>query len=178
VAVIALSSLLGYLGKSGSKVNTSEVGDTRVRVPGTFQPVLQIPYPFFSFYSVFQNALVPVNSFIIDIAVTFAAANVNDIIALGPGYWDMTLNMTLEEQGAVSDATSLCAVSFFALDGTGATVKLVEITNKQGLDQSFQLNWKQLVTSDQPYQFRLTRVAGLGTGLNIARLLIVGVRMF
>jgi hypothetical protein len=176
--VIATTTLLAHLAKSGFKLNTPDLADTKLSVPSILSPTLELVFPFFSFYSTVQTTLAPVNSWWYSQAQSFNAGSTVDIIVLGPGVWDVMLKMDLEEQGAVSDATSTCDVTYFANDGTGVTINLGRLTNKQGLDQSQMLKWRQLVTSDQTYQFRLVRVAGLGTALNIARIQIRASRLF
>jgi len=176
--MIAAHPMFGHLAKSGPKMNTPQEGDTRLTIPGLLQPTIEIPLPFFSFYSTVQSQLAPINSWMYSQNQLFNLTSLVDIMALGPGLWDLRLFMDLEEQGAVSDATSTCDVLFFALDGTGATVSLARVTNKQGLNQSQDIIWRQLVTADQTYVFRLSRVIGAGTGLNLARIRIIAVRLF
>jgi hypothetical protein len=175
----AVSTLFGELGKSGSRVNTPEEGDARLSIPGTLLPIISIPFPFGTFFSVFQPTVVANKSFIIDIAVTFNAGANSNIIAVGPGLWEFSIKHWLEEQGAVTDATSNASLQYFPNSGVGATVTLTRVTNKQGLDQSQDLNFRQLITSeDVSYQFLLGRVNGAGTGLNVSRMVIVANRLF
>jgi hypothetical protein len=167
------------LGKSGSRVNTPEDGDSRLTIPGILSPIVEIPFPFGTFFSVFQAAVVANKSFIIDIAVTFQAGANTTIISVGPGLWEFTLKQWLEEAGAVSDATSNCSVQYFPNSGVGATVTLTRVTNKQGIEQNHLLNWKQLITAeDVSYSFLQGRVNGLGTGLNVSRTVLVANRLF
>jgi hypothetical protein len=176
--MISTTPLLGHLAKSGTKTNTPQEGDTRMIVPGVISPTLEIPYPFFSFFGAPQPTITPVNSWMISFQGTFAVTTGVGIINLGPGVWDIIARTNLEEQGAISDPTSNDALVFFANDGTGTTVTLTRITNKQGLSQNQEVRWRQMVTADQTYSFNHNSVAGLGTGLNLFRHLIIAIRLF
>jgi hypothetical protein len=177
--VRSVNPLLGYFGKSGTKVNTPGEDDTKVLVPGMFMPTLSIPYPMPAFFSVFQASMVAVNSFIIDIAVTFNAGANAIICNVGPGLWEYSIKHWLEEQGAISDATSNAALQYFPNSGVGATTTLTRVTNKQGIEQNHNLSFRHLITSeDVSFQFLLARVNGAGTGLNVSRVVIVANRLF
>jgi hypothetical protein len=176
--MFSTTPLLAHLAKSGTKVNIPEIGDTKIQVPGVISPVMEVPYPFFSFYSAPQGLLAPVNSWIYSEQILFNVTALTDLIVLGPGLWDISIQDDLQEAGAVSDATSFHSITYFATDGTGSTIALVGLTNKQGVSQHREAQFKQLVTSDQSFQFRRSTVVGLGTGLNIARTLIIAVRLF
>jgi hypothetical protein len=109
----------------------------------------------------------------------FNAGGTTALVLLGTGLWRIRLQSRLEEAGAVSDATSSSEVFYFANDASGTTVFLTKVTNKQGLDQNQIVDWDQLITSEQAsFTFSRTNVAGLGTGLNSARHLILATRLF
>jgi hypothetical protein len=103
--------------------------------------------------------------------------NVN-ILLLGTGVWDMVVDLSVLELGAVSDATSTMELTFFANDGTGQTISFAKVSNKQGAFQHHTRRWTQMVTSEFDYSINRVRVLGLGTGLNLARIYIQATRLF
>ncbi len=175
-----VSPLFGFLGKANAGHSaTPEEGDTKVIVPGIVQPTLEIPFPVFSFVDAPLPAggNVPVNSIIFSQKVVFNAALGEVLFIFGPGLWRNNILMYLEEAGAVSDATSTCSLTI--LDSlTAKTIELMRVTNKQGLDQSKNLSFDLLVTSDQQYNVARQRVAGLGTGLNLCCIVWSASRLF
>lgn len=174
-----LSPLFGYLGKSGGGANTPEEGDTKLTVPGMLLPTLRVPFPHFSFFSAPLAGGSPpvVNSFIYAEELLFNVGESPVICTVGEGLWDFQVSLNIREAGAVSDATSTFRLQYFDVLA-GQTVVLARITNKQGVDQNYSVDWRQLITSDNLYNFNRVSIAGLGTGLNLAHLRILGTRYF
>jgi len=174
-----VTPLFGYLGKSGGGSSTPEEGDTRVSIPGVLMPTIRIPFPHFSFMIAPVAGGTPpiVNSFMYAEETLFNAAASPVLFTVGEGLWDFKVYLNIRESGAVSDATSSYRLAFFD-QLVGSTVVLARITNKQGVDQAYEVSWTQLITSDNLYTFNSVSVAGLGTGLNFAHLRIIGTRYF
>jgi hypothetical protein len=174
-----LSPLFGYFGKSGSKTNTPEEGDTRLTVPGLLQPTIEMVFPCFQLFSapLPGGANTPVNSWIYSEEFTYNTLQTPIIANLGPGLWDLSCSIIVRESGAVSDATSTARLDFFDILN-GQTVTLLRVSNKQGLDQSELLRFKILVTGDSLYSFNKVTQAGAGTGANVCKITIVAQRLF
>jgi len=173
------SLLLGYLGKSGTKTNTPELGDTKITIPGLFQPSLEITFPFFSFYSAAQGQLTPINSWAYSEEVGMnAGALLVDLMVLGPGLWDIRIRLAVIPAGATDDTTCSMSIDYFAIDGTGSTVRLCKVVCTDVIPQIQEMQFRQLVTADQLYQFRAVRVLGAGTGTNLAYRTILASRLF
>ena len=173
------STLLGHLGKAGVSQSTPEEGDTRITVPGILMPIIEIPLPIFTFIS----AGLPAgsnevnNSFVYNQSGLFNLNFGNLIWVWGAGVWDMEVDHWLEEQGAVSDATSTHRLSLVDTL-TGTTTALSRITNKQGLTQNHKRRFKLLVEADTALSFVSTGVVGLGTGLNLYNITVSGTRLY
>ena len=177
-----LSPLFGFLGKATSaRSNTPEEGDTKLEMPGVISNILEAPFPIFQVYSLplpIPSAVGLVTSFIYSEQAQFNANTTVDTCSLGPGVWKITFSISLEEQGAVSDPTSIHRVLLYPTDGVGASVDLGRVTNKQGLDQSVSYSWIQTVMTEAIWVFRRMNTAGLGTGLNRFNDVIIAQRMF
>lgn len=175
------SLLLGYLAKATRSQGTPEPDDTMVTVPPILQANLELVYPFFSLYSAAQGVLQPVNSFIFSEEVAFNNNNVVDLIALGPGLWDVQAGHFFQASAGVltNDNTSSSRLDFFAVDGTGSTATLGKVNNSVAVNNYFmESKFRALVTADQPFQFRRTNVIGAGTGTHLVRSRIIATRLF
>jgi hypothetical protein len=174
----AVSTLLGFLGRSGGKANTPEEGDTKISVPGLFLPVCEIPFPYLSLISAPRpGGVIEINSFIYAQEQTFAA-NLSEVICvLGPGVWDIECHLRLRQAGAVSDPTSNIRLDFFD-QSTAQTVTLLRITNAQGIQQDQSCKLRVMATADTTFSFTKASVVGAGTGTNIYHFNLIGTRLF
>lgn len=174
----SVTPLFGFLGKSGTKLNTPEIGDTKVTVPGVLQPILQIPYPYFKLFTAALGAgEVPVESWIFQAEQLFNVSLGTNFVSLGPGLWNLTIKHRIREAGAVSDPTSTDACQLIDTT-TGTTIVLTKISNKQGVGQDQLISIPILVVAEQTYSLNRTTVAGLGTGVNFGDLLVIATRYF
>jgi hypothetical protein len=98
------------------------------------------------------------------------------ICEIGPGVWDLNFSLNLREAGAVSDPTSTGRLDLVDTS-TASTITLLQISNKQ-VGQSFTKEFRMTVTADNVYSLSFIAVAGLGTGLNLARLTLIASRLF
>ena len=174
----SVTALFGYLGKSGSKTNTPEEGDTRVTIPGIINPVLEIPFPVFALYNApLPGGNVPVNSFIYGEELLFNVNSSPTLFPLGPGLWDISVLCDLRAAGGVQDLTSTYRVELLDTT-TGISVVLARLANDGTKPQNIFQSWRQLVTADQTYTVIRTSLVGLGTGPNLAHLVVKCIRLF
>lgn len=181
MAVRVLSPLLGYLGKAtAARANTPEAEDTRPQLPGRLNLCMTPPFPYFSIINAPVAGGTPpfVNSVMYAEFSTFAAGASPVLFQLGPGVWEIMVNHWSEEQGAVSDATSTQILTMFDASGPGLSAILSKITNKQGVPQFFNYNFKITVIAESLWSFNRINVAGLGTGLNVGHLVILAQRIY
>jgi hypothetical protein len=181
--VRVVTSLLGYLHRAMKGASGTDPADTKVEVPGSFIPTLSLPFPFFTFTAtpLGGGVGVPVNSWMFQRSQTFAANGTQFIAIIGPGLWRLDYDVHIEERGAVSDPTSTYALNLIEQEGSGVTLTLARISNKQGVHQSYQGSLSLLVspsTQNPGFQIAETTVIGLGTGVNLAHTRITATRLF
>lgn len=177
-----LSPIFGYLGKATSaRSNTPEEGDTKLTMPGVINHVLTAPYPIYKVASVINpNALTEPSSssYFYSEAAQFNANNSANIFSIGPGVWDVVVDMSLEEQGAVSDPASIHRLQMYPIDGIGQSIDLGRLTNKQGLFQTHHLEFRMTVTVEALWVFSRINSAGGGLGVNRFNDIIICTRIF
>jgi hypothetical protein len=178
VGVRSVTPLFGYLGKSGSKTNTPDEGDTKLTIPGILQPVMEVPYPVLALYNApLPGGNTPVNSFMLYDEILF---NVNSgvvLFPLGPGLWDFDFLLTLRPFGAVQDGT--CSYRIELLDTlTAVSINLGRLVNDGTRPQQYRHHWRQLITSEQAYTVTRTTLIGAGTGTNFAHFIAKCTRLF
>jgi len=180
--VKVLSPLFGFLGKAtAARSNTSEEGDTKLTMPGVISNVLSAPFPIYKVSNVPNvNALTEpqISSFFWSEQAQFNANTTVDLFSLGPGVWSIMVDMALEEQGAVSDATSIHRLVLYPNDGILQSIDLGRLTNKQGLNQSHQINWVHTITTEASWVFRRINSAGAGLGINRYNDIIICSKLF
>jgi len=166
------SLLLAFLHRAAKGAPSAEGADTQPEVPGTLLPILRVPFPFFTFAATPLAALVVPNaSWMFQRSQTFTVGGTAFLGIVGPGLWRLNYDVHIEERGAVSDPTGTYALNIIEQEGSGITLTLARISNKQGVNQSYQGSMDLLVSpsKDSPgFQISETIVAGLGTGANLA----------
>lgn len=179
--MLSSSLLLGWLAKSGKGNNNQQIGDSKVLVPGTFLPTLRIPYPTLSLFASppAGGTTAVLNSWAFYQQALFNVTGNTVLIMVQPGLWSIDWELSIEERGAVSDATSTCQLAFILNDMvTNQLMVLATITNKQGVNQIHKGTMELLVPSELTYQFNRTTVVGAGTGTNACSIYIKATRLF
>jgi hypothetical protein len=173
-----VTGLFGYLGKSGSRTNTPEPGDTKIVLPGSIQLVLETPFPIFGLYNApLPAGNTPVNSFMFFEEILFNLNSGVVMFPLGPGLWDFEFSIYLRPAGAVQDITSTYSIGLLDTQ-TAVQVVLARLVNDGTKPQSFTHRWRQLITSDQAYSINRSAVIGAGTGTNFGNFVAKCTRLF
>lgn len=174
----SLTPLMGYLGKSGPKINTPESGDTKILVPGLIQPSLEVPFPCFAFYNApLPGGNTPVNSFMLYDEILFNVNSSPVLFTIGPGVWDFEVHVALRPFGATQDPT--CTYRIEWLDTLAAvSINLGRLINDGTKPQYYSHRWRQLIMADQAYAMNRISLVGAGTGTNFAHSIFKCTRLF
>jgi len=176
--VINQTPLLGYLAKA-SRQSTPADGDTRVTIPGTFLPIIEVPFPFFSFFNapLPGGSDLPVNSWFYQQEYLFNVTVGLGIARLGPGLWRIQVWHDKIRLGAISDLTSTTRLDMIDVS-TALTVTLTKISNDVAVPESYSREFEILVPTDQSYQFSRISAVGAGTGTCLSNLKLLATRLF
>jgi len=170
-----LTPLFGYLGKSNT-ASTPEEGDTKILVPGAIQPVLRIPFPFFTLTnSAFPGGVEPINSWIYQQEFLYNVSVGVGIAALAPGLWCIQVWHDKVRAGAINDLTSHNRVDLLDTN-TGTFVTLTKILNDVAVPESYSREFWMLIPTDQAFSINRTSVAGAGTGTCLSNVKVVCTR--
>lgn len=176
--MIVQTPLLGFLGLAGKSQATPQDGDTKLVVPGLVSLGFEPQFPAPNHFSAAQSGLAPIYGWILSISETIAAANTVELIQLGPGLWDVSLNLYIQPAGAVEDVTATLAINYAENEQTGATVLLARVANTKAVPQNITWRQRTLVTAKGTFSFFRTKTAGAGTGTNLANYVITASRLF
>lgn len=168
--MISTSALLAYLAKAGKGNNRQEDGDTKLKVPGTLNLTIESVFPPYSFFSTPQGNLAPVNSWIYSERVPYVVTGATFLIALGPGLWDVEMDLNAIALGAVADKTQSYRIELSdqGLDGAGLTITLGFITGDMPASPIQHFKARMCVPAGSLFVFNRLILQGLGTGTNNA----------
>jgi hypothetical protein len=172
------SLLLAHLAKSAEGNAQQTEGDTSLRVPNVFFPMLRIPDIFYSFNSVPQpGTSVERHSVIQTDTRNFATTNTVFLCRLGPGLWEIEWQHWITAEGAVNDNTSNVRLQAVLEDGTNPSVDLTRFVNSSVVFQQLSGRLSVLLSSEQALIINLGTTAGGGLGTNRSNLRISAAKL-